>query len=91
MLPCAPIIPPQTGTYAGMTLLQLQALRTALQTALGNITLGTQTQVVSYGSGDGTKSVTFTRTKPDEIRAMIAEINALLGAGRRRAAPVFFT
>jgi hypothetical protein len=84
-------IPPTTGTYAGMNRAQLLQLRVDLQTALFDIAAGRKPQVVAYGTGDGTKSVTFARTTVADIRAMIAEINAHLGAGRRRAAPVYFT
>lgn len=91
MFTCQPVIPPQTGTFAGMTLTQLIATRAQLQAALVTLAAGGKPSAVAYGSGDGTKSVTFSRTSTAEIRAMIAELNALLGNGSRRAATPLFT
>lgn len=79
-----------TGAFAGMSPDQLRAIRVQLQAALVATTLGRNPQVVSYGTGDGQKSVTTNRTTAAEIRALLAEVNAALGGSGRRARPVYF-
>jgi hypothetical protein len=84
------ILPPITGPFVGMTQAQLEALRSQAQTALANIITGGMPVTLSYSSGDGQKSVTYSRTSEAALRNLIGELNAALGQGRRRAIGIIF-
>jgi len=81
---------PTTGTFAGMTVAQLQTLRVTAQTALTDLLTGGKPVMVSYGNGEGQRQVTYTRANEIGLRNLIAELNQALGAGGRHALSVSF-
>lgn len=83
---CAPPVPPVTGVFVGMSRVQLMSALAQLQQALIDLVSGGKPQTVTYASGEGNRSVTYTRTDESKIRHMIGELNVALGQGRRRRA-----
>lgn len=83
-------LPPTTGTFAGMSEAQLRAAQVQAQQALIDLLTGSKPVQVSYSQGEGTRAVTFGRTDESKLRQLIAELNAALGQGRRRAIGVGF-
>ena len=84
------IVPPLSGPFVGMSRDALIALRTQAQSALGSLVLGGLPITLSYSSGDGQKSVTYSRANEASLRNFIGELNAALGQGRRSAVSVVF-
>ncbi len=79
-----------SGAFTGMSPAALMVLRTQAQTALGNLITGGMPVTLSYSSGDGQKSVTYSRANEASLRNFIGELNAALGQGRRRPISVAF-
>ena len=79
----------QQGTFAGMSRAALEAYRTTLQGALIDLAAGSKAVTVSYTQVTGARSVTFVPADEARIRALLRQINAALGCGRR-AVPVVF-
>ena len=79
------------GSFAGIPPATLQTWLTQAQTARHQLVTGTKPQVVMYGQGDGTKQVTYTRAKLEDLDAYITSLMRALGQGRRRAVGVRFT
>lgn len=79
---------PQSGTFAGMSRAQLQALLTQAQNALVELQLGKKGVSFSYTQGDGTRSVTYQPTSVADVTAQIMQLQKALGLphARRRAA-----
>jgi hypothetical protein len=84
------ILPPISGPFIGMSQAALIALRSQAQTALSNLVLGGMPVTLTYSSGDGQKSVTYSRANEASLRNFIGEISAALGQGRRSAVGVVF-
>jgi hypothetical protein len=80
-----------TSPWTGLGTAQLQAALAQAQTALINLVTGAQPLVVSYGEGQGQKSVTYTSANEASLRNAIRELQILLGTAPRRRAirPVF--
>ena len=70
----------------GMSQPQLQALLASLQTAYAAIITGRREVIVTYGQGEGTKSVTFNQVSATSLRQHITEVQAALGLGQPRRA-----
>jgi hypothetical protein len=79
------------GSFAGVPPATLQTWLTDAQLARHNLMTGALPSVVSYGNGDGTKSVTYTRANLGALDAYIQSLLRALGLGRRRAVGVLFT
>lgn len=76
------------GWLVGMPVPQLQTLLAQLQAAYATTLTGKNAQIVSYGQGDGTKSVTYNRVDAISLRVHIGEVQAALGITPRRRAIV---
>ena len=72
--------------FDGMTQVQLQAALVAAQSALIDLQTGKAFSSMSYAQGDGAKSVSRRVTSVAEVSALIAQLQAALGIGRRRRA-----
>jgi len=68
----------------------LSARLAEAQAAYHALMTGQNTTVVSYGFGDGQRSVTYTRTSLKDLRAYIMELQQQLGFRSRRAIGVRF-
>lgn len=69
----------------------LQAWLTDAQTALHQMMLSNQPQSVTYGQGDGQKTVTFNRSSVASLQSWIGMLQQALGVTRgRRAIAVRF-
>ena len=82
--------------YSGLSLSDLQAEFTAVQTAWRSLSRGAQVATVSYAQGDGSKSVTYQLTSAEKALAQMmsvqSAINALQGQSsqvRRPMRPFF--
>jgi hypothetical protein len=84
------IVPPVSGPFVGMSQAALIALRAQAQAALSSLVLGGMPITLSYSSGDGQKSVTYSRANEASLRNFIGELNAALGQGRRSPIGVVF-
>lgn len=78
------------GVYDGLTREQLQAQLAALQTAYFELTAGKQIASVSYGQGDGSKSVTFRAADIQRLQADIQTLQMKLGISHGRR-PIRFS
>ena len=63
----------------------LQSRLADAQAAYHSLMIGQNLSVVSYGQGDGTKSVTYTRTNINALAAYIAQLQMQMGYRARRA------
>ena len=73
----------RAGTFAGLSLEQLQrALQTAQQALIATVT-GGQAVMVSYAEGQGHRQVTYNRTNADELRNVIRELQSAMGIRSR--------
>lgn len=79
-----------SGIFTGMAPAALQAALTSAQTALIALTTGQQVATASYASGEGNRSVTYTRADADKLRGLIQDLQAALGIRTRRALAVSF-
>jgi hypothetical protein len=77
-------------TPPGIAPATLQANLSAAQTALDQLLRGSQTQQVSYGEGNGQRSVTYNRSSIGELRKYIEDLQTQLGYRARRAIGVRF-
>ena len=80
-----------SGSFAGIPPVTLQQWLADAQTARHELVTGRRAQMVAYGQGDGTKSVTYTRANLADIDNYIASLTNALGLGRRRAVGVAFS
>lgn len=81
-------IPPE---FVGVDTAILQTWLSAAQQALQDLTTGGKPETVSYGQGDGTKSVTYTRANIGQLQQRIRGLGRALGlVGSRRAIGVRF-
>ena len=64
---------------AGVPAATLQVWLTASQTALHQLLTGARVATASYGQGDGNRSVTFSRTDQQTLRAYIGDLQRALG------------
>lgn len=79
---------PTTSLLAGRSTTQLQADLNAAQQAYIDISSGAKGESYSYTQGDGSKSVTYTRTNLAQLAALIRMLQMQLGVvtcGRRPA------
>jgi hypothetical protein len=83
---------PQDSLLVGLDPSTLQTMLTQAQTAYANLMAGGLAESLSYTSGDGTKSVTYTRANINLLANWIRELQAQLGLVRRprRAMSVYF-
>ena len=81
---------PQTGSFVGISTGTLQQWLCEAQTGRHELVTGRRAQMVAYGNGDGTKTVTYTRANLADLDNYIASLMAALGIGRRRAVGVRF-
>ena len=79
-----------TGSFVGVDTATLNAWLQQAQTARHELVTGRRAQMVAYGQGDGTKTVTYTRSNLADIDAYIASLMSALGLGRRRPVYVRF-
>ncbi|WP_428485966.1 gpW family head-tail joining protein [Rhodopila sp.] len=84
------VCPPVSGTFAGLSVLALQAALMQAQQALINLETGALVATVSYAQGEGNRSVTYSRADSGRLRQLIAELQAALGLRARRAIGVRF-
>ncbi len=72
--------------FAGVPQATLQTWLTEAQIALHTLVTGGKPVTVSYGMGDGQKSVSYQRTDEAKLRYHIEELKKLLGMNRGRSA-----
>jgi hypothetical protein len=77
------------SVFDGMSTDQLRAALASAQTALIDLQLGRTNVSLSYSQRDSSKSVTKRVTTVAEVTALIAQLQAMLGIGRRRRAITF--
>jgi hypothetical protein len=70
--------------FAGVPQATLQQWLNEATTALHTLLTGNKPVVVSYGMGDGQKSVSYQRTDEAKLRRHCDELRVLLGQGGRR-------
>jgi hypothetical protein len=87
---CTTFTPPGPNTFSGMTPAALQAALTAAQNALIALASGQRAAMVTYAMGDGTRSVTYTRTDEGKLRQLINELQQALGMPCTRRRPMRF-
>lgn len=63
----------------------LEANLAEAQAALHSLMIGMNTTTVTYSTGDGTRSVTYTQTDIKQVQAYIAQLQTQLGYRARRA------
>jgi hypothetical protein len=83
---------PSTSDLAGVPHATLQRWLGEAQEALHQLSIGGLPQALSYGQGESTKSVTYTRAEMASLRAHIASLKAQLGIhdrSRRAIRPIF--
>jgi hypothetical protein len=71
--------------FSGLPPATLQCFLDQSVAALQQLLTGSKPVTVSYGMGDGQKSVTYQRTDETKLRMHINELRQLLGQGGRRA------
>lgn len=83
---------PTASSLAGVDPVTLQTWLTQAQAAMAALATGTKTVNLSYGMGDGHRTVTYQRTDMAQLRAWIALLQAQLGVvcRPRRAFSVAF-
>lgn len=74
------------GDFAGLPRATLQSYLNQATTALHNLLVNGQATTVSYSSGDGQKSVTYSRTNETALRNHIRELKSVLRIGPGRHA-----
>lgn len=78
------------GPFAGMAIPALQAALSQAQAALIAVVTGSQAVTVEYAEGQGRRHVSYTRANADQLRRLILDLQAALGArSRRPIIPVF--
>lgn len=81
---------PSTNNFTGVPKLTLQKWLGEAQQAMHELSTGTKGEAYSYTQGDGTRSVTYTRTDLGALQAHINSLMHALGMRKRRAIrPVF--
>ena len=83
---------PGSGLLAGMPRDQLQKSLEGAQRAYLELTTGAKVESASYTQGDGTRSVTYTRTNLAQLANVIQMLQQQLGIvarPRRPLRPVF--
>ncbi|KTT24253.1 phage head-tail adapter protein [Pseudomonas oryzihabitans] len=83
---------PGSGLFAGMPREQLQKMLTRAQQDYADISSGAKVESASYTQGDGTRSVTYTRTNLAQLVNLIQMLQQQLGIvarPRRPLRPVF--
>jgi hypothetical protein len=81
---------PSTSIFAGMSPAQLQTALANAQQAYLDLSTGNKVQVATYSQGDGSKSVTYTRTDLGALVALIKQLQAQLGIIHRGRRPIQF-
>ena len=76
-------VPPQ---FVGVPQVTLQQWLTDGQQALQDLSTGNKPTVVLYNSGEGSRSVTYTRTNQSLLEARIRDLARALGLSRGRRA-----
>lgn len=81
----SPSLASTIGDFAGLPRATLQLYLSQATTALHGLLVTGQPTTVSYNSGDGQKSVTYSRTNETSLRNHIRELKSVLriGPGRR--------
>lgn len=69
----------QTSIFTGMTPAQLQAALASAQAAYLALMTGSKGESFSYTQGDGTKSITYTRTNVQQLTVLIRQLQQALG------------
>ena len=77
------------SVFDGMSTDQLRAALASAQTALIDLQLGKANVSLSYSQRDSSKSVTKRVATVAEVTALIAQLQQMLGIGRRRRAMSF--
>ena len=67
------------GLYAGMDTAVLQANLAQAQAAYNALMCGSKTASASYAQGDGSRSVTYSRTEIPNLMAYIQSLQVALG------------
>lgn len=67
------------GIYATWSQTDLQSYRTALMSALQNLTAGQSVATASYTQGDGPKTVQFRQTDVGTVTATLLQVEVALG------------
>lgn len=75
---------PTTSDLALMPLATLQQWQMEAMLALHQLSTGQKGEAYAYTQGDGAKSVTYTRSNINDLRAWLAKLNAQLGLGSGR-------
>jgi hypothetical protein len=85
-------LPPTPAALIGVDTATLQLWLGQAQAALQQIMIGGSPQTVTYGQGDGQKSVTYGRANEGQLIAWISQLQQALGLFcGRRAIPVRFS
>jgi hypothetical protein len=77
------------SVFDGMSTDQLRAALASAQSALIDLQTGKALVSLSYTQRDGAKAITKRVTTVAEVTALIAQLQAMLGIGRRRRAMTF--
>ena len=84
--------PTVPAALVGVDTVTLQLWLTQAQQALQQIMVGGLAQTVTYGQGDGQKSVTYARGNQGQLLAWIQQLQQALGLScGRQAIPVRFS
>lgn len=78
------------GALNGLSTATLQANLAAAQQALHQLSIGMKAVTVEFAMGDGARKVTYSAATIAGLRTYIAELQAALGLGGRRAIAVRF-
>ena len=79
-----------TSLFTGMTTDALQTALANAQQAYLDLSTGAKGESYSYTQGDGSKSVTYTRTNLQSLAALIRQLQQQLGMIHRGRRPVRF-
>lgn len=83
-------VPPRTTILTGMTQAQAYAALAQAQADYIAVLSGSKGESFSYGQGDGTKSVTYTRANIAGLVQLIGALQVAAGVSRRSRRPVQF-
>ncbi len=81
---------PSRSLLAGRSNAQLQADLDAAQQAYIDLSTGAKGETYSYTQGEGSRSVTFTRTNLAQLAAVIRMLQMQLGIMHRGRRPIRF-
>jgi hypothetical protein len=87
---CGTSYNPAYSVFAGMSTAAKQALLTQAQTAYGDLLTGGKPVSVSYGQGDGVRTVTYSAATSAGLANLISQLQVELGIKTRGRRPIRF-